>query len=572
MQMTYDQAMRPGLLTLLAARRRGGYVMRSEKRPGYGGGSGGSAGQGGKKPRRPRKAGFFYILMTLIISLILWPIGMVMLWRRKVRMQAGTKLLISLLTLCISVFLIVFVLTVHVDNERFTAYQDKANDWLDNAAVQLSKTGDTVYKKSVEAWSVMTEFVEDVSQPALNTLADGIDKGVEGGRWVRNRIIRLTGGEVEEPMRPTDTREDGTPLYDDALNVRLPDETPEPGSGKALEAGMLGKDGSISPGVTPNPTATPAPGDEAGPLGWRATASPTPVPTPTPTPEPVLTVTVKPAADAVVYYNDTGKLYHMQKTCSGMKTADEHTLAEAVEAGKKNCSVCGSPDASMLDEPYVVWADADSRFHTSSECEKFNGEWRLISLNDAINTEHLSPCADCEADIYAALNAKAAPIPTPTPKPSPTATPVPTPTPKPTATPTPTPTPSPSPTPAPVVIVPSVTLKPAAAARVYRSSNGKFYHKVELCKGMTGSSPYLLSDVAGQYKQCNTCQAPSADLIGQPCLWVDESNICHTTDACARFNGTYTLMVRDEALEKGLVACPDCGANEYLVPNTVIAD
>ena len=67
MQMTMDQAMRPGILQAFAIKRRNGYVMRSEKRPGY---SGGSAGKGGRKPRRPR-AGFFYLLLTFLLSLIL---------------------------------------------------------------------------------------------------------------------------------------------------------------------------------------------------------------------------------------------------------------------------------------------------------------------------------------------------------------------------------------------------------------------------------------------------------------------------------------------------------------------
>ena len=80
MQMTFEQAQRGGLLQAFATRGNG-YMMRSEKRPGsYGGGR-----QPGRRPRRKR-AGFFYIFLTLLVSIILWPVGMVMLWRRKVRM------------------------------------------------------------------------------------------------------------------------------------------------------------------------------------------------------------------------------------------------------------------------------------------------------------------------------------------------------------------------------------------------------------------------------------------------------------------------------------------------------
>ena len=37
------------------------------------------------------------------------------------------------------------------------------------------------------------------------------------------------------------------------------------------------------------------------------------------------------------------------------------------------------------------------------------------------------------------------------------------------------------------------------------------------------------------------------------------------------FSGRYTLVLRDDALARGLAACPDCGASEYLIPCTVLA-
>ena len=54
-------------------------------------------------------------------------------------------------------------------------------------------------------------------------------------------------------------------------------------------------------------------------------------------------------------------------------------------------------------------------------------------------------------------------------------------------------------------------------------------------------------------------------------LWQDEKGICHTSDECAAFKGAVTLVERDAALEKGLKACPDCGAADYLKPGTVLA-
>ena len=110
-------------------------------------------------------------------------------------------------------------------------------------------------------------------------------------------------------------------------------------------------------------------------------------------------------------------------------------------------------------------------------------------------------------------------------------------------------------------------LKPAAEATVYRSGNGKYYHKVQVCKGMTGSSPYALSEVAGKYLTCQTCQAPSADLIGIPCLWMDAQSLYHTTDECSAFTGEWTLVPLSDLLSGEHAACTACGADEYLTPN-----
>ena len=46
----------------------------------------------------------------------------------------------------------------------------------------------------------------------------------------------------------------------------------------------------------------------------------------------------------------------------------------------------------------------------------------------------------------------------------------------------------------------------------------------------------------------------------------------HSSDECAAFAGQYRLVARDDALAQGLEACPDCGAAEYLILGTVLAD
>ncbi|MDO4867014.1 MAG: hypothetical protein Q4C10_10715 [Clostridia bacterium] len=277
MQMTIDQAMRPGLL-LAFARRGSGYMMRSEKRSGsYGGGR-----SGGRPPRRRKRAGFLYIFLTLLISIILWPVGMVMLWRRKVRLQAGTKLLISLLTLCLSVFLIVFALTVPVDNPEFTAFQARANDWLDQAAVDVAAAGDAAYKKGVETWQIMSDFTVAGSDYALVNSADAIDDGVALAGRAREAIeglLHREGGEPEPAQTPatsespaaTETPEaSGTPeatatpepteeppVSDaEGMRLHLPETVPSPEDAQVLAAGALHADGTFTAN-TPEPTEEP---------------------------------------------------------------------------------------------------------------------------------------------------------------------------------------------------------------------------------------------------------------------------------------------------------------------------
>ena len=627
MQMTFDQARRPGLLSAFALRHRSGYMMRSEKRPGYNGTGGNNRG---RRPGRRKKAGIPYILLTLLVSVILWPVGMVMLWRRKVRMQAGSKLLISMLTLCLSVFLIVFALTVQVDNPRYTAFQDKANDFLSKAETEIAVAGDAAYKKSGETFAVMSDFADGASGYVLNLMADGLDQGVALAGQARDKVAELThrndltiaatteaptdaptelpATEVPEATEavteaPTEaatqiptkaateapveeTAEAGAAQEAGSLLIKLPEKTPDAEDAQPLESGTLNADGTIVPESTlpiiaetvsaesevaqaaqaadaeaPADSEEPVEATEASAEQTATTTDPTVAPIvaetvvpientevgiaaadelATQTAEPVATpepVSAKPAGEAVVYYYSTSKCYHLDPYCSGMNGAPEGTLAEAIADSKVRCGNCGSPDTSILDETYIAWVDENDLIHTTDECEDFVGEWRLISLAQAIEADY-ETCDTCHAEDYAILSGlMAAPLPEPT------------------------------------VVEPSVALKPAGEAVVYHSSNGSYYHKVPICRNMTGSDPYTLADmVDSRYRRCNTCEAPETELVGAPCLWMDEDGLCHTTDDCEGFNGQYTLILRDDALAQGLAACPDCGAEEYLVPNTVLAD
>ena len=662
MQMTMDMP-RPGLWLAFAHRGGSGYVMRSEKRPAYSGGDGNSPRR--RKPRR-RRPSALYIIMTVLVSIILWPIGMVLLWRRKVRLQPGTKLLMSLLTLCLSVFLIVFLLTVPVDNARVTAAQDAANDWLDKAYGQIAVVGDAAWHKGVETWNAMYSFGQKAFQPVTATVADGLEKGVELAGSARDGLIGLFGRHDDAPESVAHTLEPA-PTASAVLEIHIPGETPDPGESTPLSAGLLTADGEFHIGETPEPTriealptvkpqavVTPIPAqrlekeaadgdgtepvqdealaDDAGTEAASNAAQAADAPAEA-TAEPEPTFQPLAAGGATVYYAPDGERYHMIPDCGGMTGAEAHTLKEAVDAGKQCCDTCGSPDAAILSFSFVAWVDEAGLYHTSANCEAFTGQWQLMPLNNAI-TGGYAPCAACQAELYAqrfgtvkpaaAAEAKAgeeaaaeeapagedpsdsteAPVessdaeaespdaeadesdakPEADAEVSPeregaendaaaeqSASDVPSDAAVPTDAPTDA-TPSPTDSSAVTAIQPATALKSAGEATVYHSSNGKFYHAVEICKGMTASNPYKLSDIQGHYRRCATCDAPDESLIGQPCLWMDENGLCHTSDECASFQGAFRLIPRDDALAQALEGCKACGADEYLIPNTILAD
>lgn len=575
------------------------YMMRSEKR-GSSGPAHRSPAPGKKPPRRRRnRAGFFYKLFMMLLLLTIWPVGLMLLWRRKVRWGVATKLLTSIVTLAACIVLIGFALTVNTDNAQYTAVQDSVNTFLDSAADTLVNAGDIVSEKA----EIIFEGVEEVSSALWDTgklyLADGIDAGVLLARQLRQDVSALlessrvedageepagepTGEtlpagedteaaqetEADEPTAAPEAAELTVNAGDAALPVFMPETSPETQDGRSIAKGTLSRAGVLAEG-------------EVAP-----TVEPTVNVLPTATLEP-LTFTVKSAEDATVFYNDGGKCYHKTSACASMKTSVEHTLGETREVSNHRCTICGTPEKSILDEKHIVWTDADNAAHLSDECTAFSGSWNLIPAAEAIEKE-LAACPECSADLYlravaAELDvvilrpeAEAAPAsaeeagaePTEEPTPEPTQEP----TPEPTEEPTPEPTaePTPEPTPEPIVVVPTVTLKPAGEAIVYHSSNGRFYHSRNICANMTGSDPYTLAECVDGYKRCNTCGAPEAELVDQPCLWEDEGGICHTSDECAEFEGAYKLILRDDALAGGRLGCTLCGGSEYLVANSVI--
>lgn len=591
------------------------YMMRSEKR---GGARQPVSGGSGKKPpkRRRRRAGFCYKLLTMLLLLVLWPVGLLMLWRRKVRWGVGTKLLTSAITLIACVVLIGFALTVDTGNARYATMQNSANDFLEDAADSLVIAWEEVKTRAMIATDSMQNMADAVWQNVRIELADGIDTGVKLGTSARETIAdRLAGsdGEGEKIQESAEPESSSTPQPESSaapeattppvaqitigadtqqLPVYIPEITPE--AGKTLRSGALNRSGEIDVSGAPLPLA-------------EADAAPVFI--------------VKPAANATVYYNDGGKCYHMSSACGSMQSADEHTLGETLGSSVHRCSACKTPDKHILDEAYIVWVDEDRTAHLSDECTKFDGKWSLVSADEAI-AEGLVACYECEADQYLAaialkqeirleaptaaddeaadaqaLNDEADDAATDAPSAEPTNEPSVEPSNKPSTEPSVAPSteaaneatadstvepsaeaaseataepstePSTKPSVAPSAestVEPTATLKPAALATVYHTKNGKWYHRVQNCSGMLGASAYTLEESLAHFKACNSCKAPTDELIEQDCVWTDENGLCHTSDECEHFEGAYTLISLADALEQELSGCASCFADEYL--------
>ena len=293
MQITYNDAHLFRKPMAFAIRRSRDYMMRSEKRMP----EGGSGRPGSRKPpRRRRKAGFFYILMTILLSLIFWPIGMIMLWRRKVRWNGGVKLVFSVISLFLCIFLIVFALTVPTGNDKITGIQDTVNDYLDEATNAIAAGYDVAYEKGGEAIVEMTDFAEAFAAWSAGYVADGLDYAVDFAGEARDFVVEkyneLSSGEETDPTTDGDadepTSEPASEPTDEPTAEPAQETTAEPSEEPAAEpAEETTSEPAAEPAeeTTSEPTAEPADEPAAEPTE-EAAAEPTAEATEEPTEAP----------------------------------------------------------------------------------------------------------------------------------------------------------------------------------------------------------------------------------------------------------------------------------------------
>ena len=385
--------------------RRGGrnYMMRSEKRPSY------------NRPENTRssvrrRANYGYIILTLVVSILLWPVGLFLIWNRRLRCGVGGKLLWSVATLAVFCGLIAAVLTVPTGNADFQRFQDKANDFFETAGADATIAWETFSERAGDAFGNMRTVACSMGNYALNKAADGIEGGVELGRGVRGWISGLFP--AEDAQTPAgedggDADEDGAseaePSPSATPEIELPSEEETSAAqlavaGLALtRAGMRDADAaetvtpvpSATPEQTPYPTPTPrsidAPGVSEGPDA-QASA------TPSATSEAVETVAPSATPEAVSAEPSTAP---ETEAPDEPRETPQPAMAAPTPTPEAEAPAEGPVEAKAAGAFTVYHTENGRYYHTSATCSGMLGaqEYTLASSVE----DGFDPCPTCGA-------------------------------------------------------------------------------------------------------------------------------------------------------------------------------
>ena len=328
--------------------RKRDYMVRSERRPGY----------RVQPPRKPQKSGKdkAYLAATIVLLILLYPIGLVLLWLRRLKWHTLVKLLVSVLAGAIFFLWISMAATLETDNPALVRVQEGIRTGYE----AVGNAADAVGNWFAEGWNATVAeanhnlaIVREQGPSALEHALHAVgDAAWNAYNWAADLL--------------------GVPALDTPT-------TPEP----LEEATPL----PLFATATPNPSAL-------------VSASPTPSPTPAPTPSPTPAPTLQPIGRVTVYSVENGTYYHMNDTCRNMEGGIPGTLEDAVAAGLSPCSRCGVPRASILNEEEpLVYLDEEMLYHTSVNCDAFTGAWTPQTLMLAFYRGY-EACPVCGADHY----------------------------------------------------------------------------------------------------------------------------------------------------------------------------
>jgi hypothetical protein len=349
------------------------YMMRSEKRPGYRPQPGNFGGPGGRK-RRPRNV--LYAIGTILLLIVLWPVGLIPLWVRRLRWRSFVKATVTVATGVAFLTGLAFVLTVDTQNDMITMAQKSVQGSMTYISEQMEYAAGHSDQYAANL-SRIASSAASLSQKALLSVIPAAKRNMDAlagqsGKFTA-LVLRSAAGGFKQA------------LYDTGL----------------------------APTPTPMPTPTLLP-----------TSAPTPNPTPTPTPEPV----------QMVWFVFDEMMYHNDPTCGGRSGAEEIPLSAAMEMGLVPCPECvlNAGESAQPSAAPEATATAMAVITQSTDGTPTLAPTATPAIAAKAVESAAQPAAS--ADLPATPNAPNAIV---TPSPSPSLTPVATATPKPTPAPTP---------------------------------------------------------------------------------------------------------------------------------------
>ena len=242
------------------------YMMRSEKRPNQRPASAPVRRKRRKSSRHP-----LYALLTALLLVVLYPVGLVLLWMRKLRWRSSTKLFLSLITGVIFFVLCAFALNAQVDNPLITNTQTRVKQQLTHvtSAVRTAVSN----KEAIEhnLYVEGPQIIHMISDGTTQALVTGVPEIGEN-----LRMLYARAGLVGRNILTYIDHEGRELLY--SMNLMA---TPSP---TALPITTLAPTPEPTPDATPEPTpdATPESTPDATP---ESTPDATPESTPDATPE-----------------------------------------------------------------------------------------------------------------------------------------------------------------------------------------------------------------------------------------------------------------------------------------------
>lgn len=461
------------------------YMMRSEKRPGY---------PNASRRQKPPKRDFWYRLLTVLLLIFVCPVGLVLLWRKRLAWPNPVKLVATVLSIALLFLMIGGALWYPFQDVRLRNAQQTASN----------------------AISHVRETIKDVPENWKAFVENGMKIGAVAGDQALGRILDAIASPTPEPTQmPPMALNSGNGKRDavvEILNRPTPTPTPSPSleptetpdvSANALERPTPSQEpaqtAASEVGGTDTPTALPtnAPTPTA-----ISTATAVPTPTAAPTVDPATIPELKPVSETMVWYTSNGKWYHKGSVCGSMTNPSQHTLASAVKKKLTDCPYCHPIEVSWAkeDDP-TVYVSTDSFWHVNPECESCTEDWTPMLLEEARNDRSVTPCDACGALYYAdgaptAVAANASKEATATAKVNAAA-----------------PTPLDGATPAPTPIEDGLNLADVTNGDdvVYFSDNTSYYHRRSVCSSSATSvfQPGKLIDALLKNKiACPVCEPP----------------------------------------------------------------